>query len=156
MKLAEALARRADIQTRISELQGRIAQNARHQEGEDPPETPATLLEEVRRLADELEGLIRRINRTNSQTVVGRATLTDAIARRDALLVKRRVITAAAEAAAGRRDRVTRSEVKYVTSLDVAALRREADDLAQEYRTLDVRLQEANWTTDLVDEEASR
>ena len=40
MKLAEALARRADIQTRINEMQNRIVQNARHQEGEDPAEDP--------------------------------------------------------------------------------------------------------------------
>ena len=151
MKLAEALALRAQVQTRIVEIEQRIMHNARHQEGDEPAEDPTTLLAEVRRLADQLQNLVRSINRTNSASRLDDGTVTDAIARRDVLAIRRRVITNAAEAAAGRRDRVTRSEVKYMTSLDVPALRREADSLATEYRELDVRLQEVNWTTDLIE-----
>lgn len=149
MKLAEALARRADIQRRIGELQVRIGQSARHQEGETPPEPPAELLAQVRGLIDELESLVRRINRTNATSAFDGGTITDAIARRDALLLRRRALVAAADAAAGRHDRATRSEVKYVTSLDVSALRREADDVAAEHRDLDTRLQEANWAMEV-------
>ena len=36
MKLAEALKERADIQTRISQMQVRLSLNARVQEGEKP------------------------------------------------------------------------------------------------------------------------
>ena len=107
---------------------------------------------DVHRLVDELEILIRQINKTNTVTALDSGTLTDSIARRDALALKRRVVATAADAVAGRRDRVTRSEVRYLTSLDVAALRRQADELASEYRALDVKLQEANWATDLVEE----
>lgn len=152
MKIAEALARRADIQTRIADLQNRIVANARHQEGESPAEDPTALLAEVRRLADDLERLMRQVNRTNAATQFDAGTVTDAIARRDVLAIRRRSVVAAADAASGRRDRVTRSEVKFTTSLDVAALRREADDLARQYRELDVSLQEANWATELIEE----
>src|SRR6267154_1132966 len=41
--------------------------------------------------------------------------------------------------------RMTRSEVKFVSTVSVAAIQRKADDLAREYRELDTRIQEADW-----------
>ena len=41
VKLAEALAARADLQRRIEQLRSRIWDNARYQEGEEPAEDPA-------------------------------------------------------------------------------------------------------------------
>src|ERR671912_216042 len=65
MKLAEALANRADLQRRIEQMRGRLQKSALVQEGESPPEDPQELLEETERLVSELEGYLRRINRTN-------------------------------------------------------------------------------------------
>lgn len=39
MKLAEALARRADVQRRIEGMRGRLSAGALVQEGEEPPST---------------------------------------------------------------------------------------------------------------------
>ena len=47
------------------------------------------------------------------------------------------------------RSRFTRTEVKYVAAYPVAKLRETADAAAKEYRELDTRLQECNWTTEL-------
>ena len=47
MKLAEALQMRADLQRRISQLSGRLHNNARVQEGEQTPEDPEQLLMEL-------------------------------------------------------------------------------------------------------------
>ena len=62
---------------------------------------------------------------------------------------------AVADAAAGADQRgwarQMRSELRYITDLPVADLRQEADRLAQQYRVLDTRLQEANWATELVE-----
>jgi hypothetical protein len=44
MKLAEALALRAEVTRRIDQLRARIMDNARHQEGEQPTEDAASLL----------------------------------------------------------------------------------------------------------------
>jgi len=66
MKLAEALALRADAQKRLAQLQARATAAARYQEGEEPPEDAAALLADGRELTDEIESLIRRINRTNA------------------------------------------------------------------------------------------
>lgn len=95
VKLAEALALRADATRRVEQLRARITGSARHQEGETPAEDAAALLAEAGAVLDELESLIRRINRTNAATQIEGGTLTDALARRDVLRLRHSVITAA-------------------------------------------------------------
>jgi hypothetical protein len=154
VKLAEALASRADAQKRLAQLRNRIAMSARYQEGDAPSEDAGELLAEADRIADDLERLIRAINKTNSLTEVEPGiSLTDALARRDVLAVRRSMVQSAADAGSIRQDRSTRSEVKFVTSLDVPELRRRADDLAREYRELDARVQALNWETELIETE---
>lgn len=158
MKLAEALALRSDAQKRLAQVQARAVAVARYQEGEEPAENAVELIAEARAIADEIEGLVRRINRTNAATELEAGlTITDAIAQRDGLAARRTLVTAVADAAAGRHGdrhgwgRQLRSELRELTDVPVAELRREADDLARRYRQLDVRLQEANWATELAD-----
>ena len=153
MKLAEALALRADAARRVERLRARIVANARFQEGEEPTEDAAALLTEVGRVLDELEDLIRRVNRTNAATRMGpEGTITDALARRDVLRARHSVVTAAADAAAGQgTGRQLRSELKMLTALPVAQLRSQADDLARQVRELDVRIQQSNWEFDLLE-----
>lgn len=156
MKLAEALSLRADAARRVEQLRARIVGNARYQEGEEPAEDAAALLEEAGAVLAEYEVLVRRINRTNAATTIGAdGTLTDALARRDALRLQHSVITDAADAAAGKNrggyTRQLRSELKILSALPVAELRTRADGLAARLRELDVRIQRANWEVDLLD-----
>lgn len=155
MKLAEALALRAEAARRVEQLRGRIVDNARYQEGETPTEDAASLLAQTRQVCAELESLIRRINRTNTIAQLGTGTITDAIARRDMLKLQHNVITAAADAAAGRErgwGRQLRSELTFVSALPVADLRAQADDVARRIRELDIDIQRTNWEIDLLDE----
>jgi hypothetical protein len=156
VKLAEALALRADAARRVEQLRARIVANARFQEGEEPAEDAQALLAEVNGVLDELETLIRRINRTNAASDLGaEGTITDALARRDVLRTRHAVVTAAADAAAGKSGvgmgRQLRSELKILAALPVAQLRARADALAQQIRELDVRVQRANWEFDLLE-----
>jgi hypothetical protein len=154
MKLAEALALRADAARRAEQLRVRIAASARYQEGEPPAEDAAALLAEAAQALTELESLIRRINRTNAATRVGDGTLTDALARRDVLRLRHGLITAAADSAAGKDQRVfrqLRSELKMIPALRVAELRGQADDLARELREVDTLIQRSNWEADLLE-----
>ena len=152
MKLAEALLLRADCQKRMEQLKSRLIGSAKLQEGEVPPENPQKLLAEVEAVADQLMDLIRRINRTNSTTTfVEGSTLADALAERDVLLLRRGIYNDLATFASVRQDRITRSEVKYIATVDVAETRKRADELAKNYRELDARIQELNWKTELVD-----
>ncbi|MEH0147745.1 DIP1984 family protein [Corynebacterium sp. Q4381] len=150
MLLAEALARRAEADERLRALTQRLTQGALIQEGDTPAEDPAELLAETAHLLTEIETLVRRINHTNSQTPFEGATLTDALARRDATLRARRLYSQVADAAAARQDRYSRSEVRFVPTVDVAQLRKMADDAAKAYRELDTKIQQANWSTQLL------
>ena len=153
MKLAEALSLRADATRRVEQLRTRIVANARYQEGEEPTEDAAALLAEAGAVLNELENLIRRINKTNAATQIGpEGTITDALARRDVLRVRHSVVTAAADAAAGRGGgRQLRSELKMLSALPVAQLRSQSDDLARQIREVDVSIQKSNWEFDLMD-----
>jgi hypothetical protein len=156
VKLAEGLALRADASRRIEQLRTRVVANARFQEGEEPAEDARALLAEAGAALDELEDLIRRINRTNAATRIGpEGTITDALARRDVLRARHSLVTAAADAAAGKSQagigRQLRSELKMVAALPVAQLRAQADDLARQIRELDVRIQQSNWEFDLLE-----
>lgn len=156
VKLAEALSLRANAARRIEQLRSRIVSNARYQEGEEPAEDAAALLVEASEVLTEYETLIRRINRTNASTAIGvDGTLTDALARRDALRLRHHVLTASADAAAGTGQpgyaRQLRSELKMLSALPVAELRAQADALARELRELDVRIQQVNWEVELLD-----
>jgi hypothetical protein len=151
MKLAEALILRADLQKRLEQLKQRLAQCVKVQEGEAPPEEPGALLAEVERVAAELLGLIRRINRTNAATPFDGGTLSDALAQRDVFKLRRAVYVDTATAAVVQQDRYSKSEVKFRSTVDVAALRKQGDDLARQYRELDTRIQEANWRVELAE-----
>lgn len=150
MKLATALAERADTQTRLSELRGRLGNNARVQEGEEPAEDPKALLAELDALTAKLEELIARINLTNAATrTADGATLTELLARRDALKERLSIMRGFLDAASSLAGRATRTEIKVLPTVKVADLQKDADALSKELRLLDEQIQELNWTTEL-------
>ena len=61
------------------------------------------------------------------------------------------ILNEAAQHASFRQGRYSKSEVRFVTPLDVAQLHRAADDLARERRELDAKIQAKNWEADLVE-----
>ena len=95
--------------------------------------------------------LIQRINRTNAASPLGDGTLADSLAERDVLKIRYNAYRELANSASTSQSRTTRSEVKFVSTVSVAAIQRKADDLAREYRELDTRIQEADWLTTLLD-----
>ncbi len=151
MKLAEALILRADCQKRFAQLKSRLIGNAKVQEGDQAAEDPKELVTELERVADQLAELVRRINKTNSATpLAGDRTISDALADRDVLASRRAVYTDLAQAAAITQPVFTRSEVKYVRTIEVIEIQKRADELAKNYRELDTRIQELNWLTELI------
>ncbi len=152
MKLAEALAERAELLKQIEQFKARLARNAKVQQGEVPSEDPAEILAAFEGACADLERLIRRINRTNlaTETAPG-ATLTDLLARRDVLRVRMAVYRDLAQAASITQDRYSRSEIKFVSAVDVRTVQATADRLSKEFRMLDTQIQALNWTTDLIE-----
>jgi hypothetical protein len=151
MKLAEALILRADSQKRIEQIKQRLLRNAKVQDGDEPAEKPAELLQELERTAQELVQLIQRINRTNSATVFAENdTLSDVLAKRDILQLRHGIYSELAKAATVSQDRYSRSEVKFKSTVAVDEIQKMADRLAKEHRELDAGIQERNWKTDLL------
>lgn len=150
MKLAEALQERADLNRKIAQLRERLENNAIVQEGEQTAEDPAQLLRELDAAVARLEELMARINRTNTQTCDGARSITDLIARKDALRLQteayRDVIASASQIAR----RAMRTEIKILSAVDVRALQSRADELSRELREVDNRIQQLNWQTELL------
>jgi hypothetical protein len=152
MKLAEALVLRADVQKRLAQLRDRLRLSALVQEGEQPPEDPQDLLAQLDQLLGQLEELIVKINRANMQTNLSDGTiLTNALARRDVLTQRYNSLSTLVDTASDRTDRYGRSEIRKLSTVDVAALRKQMDDVARTRRDLDTQIQATNWTADLPD-----
>jgi predicted nucleic acid-binding Zn-ribbon protein len=151
MKLAEALQERADLNTKIAKLRQRIKFNVLVQEGEKSMEDPQTLIKELDSAISRLGKLMADINLTNCQTQVGDKTLTELIARKDALSAKLSAYRDIALEANQNTRRASRTEIKIKSQVKVAEIQKAADDMSAEIRKLDNMLQETNWTTELIE-----
>ena len=150
MKLAAALMRRADLQNKINELEIRLRNNARVQEGEKPAEAPADLLKALETAFKEYEALVTAINLTNAQPAEDGQTITARIAHRDALMWKQRVLRGFLNEASILAPRSAKTEIRITSSVDVRKLQRQFDNTAKELRECEEKLQEINWTTELI------
>ena len=150
MKLATALSERADLQRRLTQLQTRLNNNAKVQEGEKPAEDPADLLRELEGVITRLEELITRINLTNSQTFADGVSMMALLAKRDCLSKKLAVLRDFLDNASARVDRYSQKEIRILSTVDVAKLQKQVDDLSKELRLIDEQIQGLNWTTDLL------
>ena len=153
MKLAEALQERADLNRRIESLRVRLNTNAIVQEGENTPEDPQELLKELNRCTVRLEELIKKINITNCFTIVDGTSITAMIAKKDVLTTKISVYRDFLGCASNVAQRAKRTEIKILSTVDVAALQKEIDDMARDLRLIDNKIQAANWATDFPDDE---
>lgn len=150
MKLASALSERSDIQNRINELSVRLNNNAKVQDGDKPAEDPTILMRELDRLMSKLELLMARINLTNSSTVKDGKTISDLLAHRDCLKKKIEIMRNFLNNASSRVNRMTRTEIKIVSTVSVAEIQTELDGLCRELRQTDEKIQELNWITELL------
>ncbi|OPH49295.1 hypothetical protein BC351_37550 [Paenibacillus ferrarius] len=153
MKLAEALVLRADAQRKVAQIKQRLERVIKVQEGEQPAEQPTVLLTELDRTVEELVSWIKKINKTNAYTKFdGHLSIADALAERDNLMQKRNLLNDLLEAATIKQDRYSRSEVKFYRTIEVNELQKQLDDLAKSYRELDFKIQEKNWSVEVIEE----
>lgn len=150
MKLASALSERTDIQNRISELSVRLNNNAKVQDGDKPAEDPIVLMGELDRLLKRLEELMSRINLTNSRTVSDGRTITEILAHRDCLKKKIELTRSFLNTASNKVSRMTRTEIKIVSTVSVSEIQADLDELSKQLRITDEKIQELNWTTELI------
>lgn len=154
MKLAEALKRRADNQTYITELKGRLDRSAKVQEGSEPFEDVGLLLTALDLAIDNQVSLVERINHTNAVVTIARGlTMTSALALRDSLLLKRKILADLVNGATNSIHdwRSQKSELRTLVTFSVQKVQNEIDALAGEIRVLDLEIQQTNWTADFIE-----
>ena len=151
MKIAEALILRADIQKRIAQLKTRLNNNAKVQENEEPAENPELLLTELENLILQLNDLIVKINRTNTLSKIDGISLVELIAKKDTLSQKAGILREFIEIASQKVNLYSTTEIKVFSTVNVSELQKRLDKLSKEIRETDTKLQQANWTIDLVE-----
>ena len=151
MKLAEALSIRAEMKTKINNIQSRLNQNAKVQQGEQPAENPYLLIEELDSISDKMTKLIKNINYTNCMTVENGVSLTDMIAEKDVLNKKISVMKNFLSNASSLVNRYSNTEIKIQSTVDVAELQKQVDGMSKKLRDLDMNIQRINWTVDLIE-----
>ena len=151
MKLANALSQRAELQTRIRQLENRLYNNAQVQEGEQPSEDPEDLLRELEEDYSRLEELISAINRTNNTAKLqDGTTLSDLLARRDCLKGRLGILRNFLDSASALVRRHSASEIRIKSTVEVRRLQKQVDGLSKDLRELEETIQEKNWTTELL------
>lgn len=153
MKLAEALLHRKDLQIRIKEDQEALDAAVITPQGLGPDEEPQALLRGLEDSHAALESLITQINRTNNQAMLPSGlTLMEAIARREAQTKRLEHLKGLLKAILGRNRREFWSDNAplHITHLSPEQLRTQINGLAKGLRELDLEIQAANWSTDLV------
>ena len=151
MKLASALLERANLQSRIEELSRRLNRNAKVMAGEKPAEAPELLLKEMEDAYIRLEELIFKINMTNAQTMVDGMSLTALLAKRDCLKDKARTLRSFLGYASEKVQKLSKAEIAILSTVNVTDLQKQVDALSKELRIVDEKIQEKNWTTDLIE-----
>ena len=142
MKLANALSQRAELQTRIRQLENRLYNNA---------QDPEDLLRELEEDYSRLEELISAINRTNNTAKLqDGTTLSHLLARRDCLKERLGILRNFLDSASALVRRHSASEIKIKSTVNVRQLQKRVDSLSRDLRELEETIQEKNWTTELL------
>ena len=150
MKLAQALTIRKDALVRMNQLSSRLNDNAKVQAGQAPSENPYELLKQLDRCHADYVSIVNRINLTNTMTVGDGQRLGEMVVQRDSmikLLARKRKFVSEASALVSR---YSKSEILIESTVNVNALQTEIDQMAKKVRVLDDKIQELNWTTELL------
>ena len=151
MKLAEALLLRSDLQTKLASLQQRINNNVLIQEGDELSEDPNALMGEAFSVNTELHHLIAKIHATNAQakTNTGQSMLS-VLNTRDLLTQQHRIIQQAIDSSRRENGRYSSSEIRWVKTITVADLQKQADAISQQLRQNNLEIQASNWQIELI------
>lgn len=146
MKLAEALAQRRDLDTKIRELTSRAQNAALKPRGGSADEDVGKLMAEIDQARSDLTDLIVRINEANIKHGIMRRTI-----QREGLQQLAEIYRAQAQAS-----RVPRTRSMFEganeplePALPLAELQARADSLKEQARALDLEIQALDWQIEL-------
>lgn len=151
MKLAEALIERSDLQKQLEIFRKRMVDNAKAQDGLEPNEAVEFLTKELNSILSRLDYLIIHINKTNEYSLMADgSTLSATIAKKDILKKRLSLLGDLLNSGSELISRYSRSEIRIKATFSVPELQKEVDSISKQLRTLDTKLQEANWLTELI------
>lgn len=159
MLLAEALIYRKELKAQLDYTAKRLTLVAVVREGKQPVEDPVSLLAQFDGQLAEYKVLITAIHKTNLVAQVSDGqSVTEAIVMRDMLDERSTLLRKIDESVTERTTRERTSvfgtetpEAPFVPAVNVGAIRKEVAALAKQRRLLDVQIQRANWTHELVE-----
>lgn len=155
MKIAQALMRRADLKTRMQQVNARMVANATHQEDQKPAESASSLFVELLDVIKQYHNLVAAINTANANTTVeikdvGQMTLNEALCGRASLKTRAVYINALVEATLRATQRhYDRDDIKTVSVLDIQKLRKEADVTNAQFRAFNEAIEARNWEVEI-------
>jgi hypothetical protein len=150
MKLAELLNERKSVKTEIKKLRERLHLAAKMQEGDSKPvESPDALKETLIGLYRRFSDLIVQINRANMENSIEGKTLMELIVERDQAVALAELMHGLAEAATPKLERFSRNEIRYVPTIDIYSVRKDADIYSKAAREIDNIIQTANWNSEI-------
>ena len=131
-------------------MQQRIHKNVLVQDGDTPSEDPEQLIDEAVLVNKQLFELIQKIHQTNAQAQAnnGKALL-DILNQRDQLPAEHRIIQQALPNTHKDTDRYSVREIKWIKAVSVSKLQKQADEISQSLRLINLEIQASNWQIDL-------
>jgi len=151
LKLAEALEQLKAIKTKAEETRKIANSGVKIQEGDTLGLTCADAIDEFNTLTKSYEDLLKKINRAN-QTVVDKktgVTLSDLLVERDTQSYRVRMLDDIIRDATTSEFRLGRNEIRTILTIDVNKYRALRDEISENYRILNSRIQQMNWTIEI-------
>lgn len=120
------------------------------QDGDTPSEDPEQLIDEAVLVNKQLFQLIQKIHQTNAQAQAnnGKALL-DILNQRDQLTAEHRIIQQAIDNTQKDTDRYSVREIKWIKAVSVSKLQKQADEISQSLRLINLEIQASNCQIDL-------
>ena len=151
MKLAEALIEKKALEDKQYELIERFRQSVKIQEGDDSFEDCEVLLEELEKTNQLANELLKKITITNQHIKIDDRTLVECLIDRKSLATERDSLQKLYHYMTEKDYRISRAEIKTILTMNPVELNKKINHLAKELRVLDAKIQEKNWTVDLLE-----
>ncbi len=150
MKLAELLNERKAVKEEIKNIKDRLSLAVTMQEGDEKPvESPDELKNTLVELYIRHGDLIIKINNANIETRIDGKSLMQLISERDRHIAIANTLHDIAKEATPKHAVFSRNEIRYIPTIDIKMIRKEADDYSKIAREIDNKIQAANWNTEV-------
>ncbi|MGX6961871.1 DIP1984 family protein [Vagococcus xieshaowenii] len=151
MKLAEALIEKKALEDKQYELIERFRQSVKIQEGETSYEDCEAILNELEMCYQQSNHLLKKITRTNQMVTIEGKTLVECLIDRKTIATQRDSMQKLYHYMTEKDYRISRAEIKTVLMMNPVEVNKKINQLSKELRLLDTKIQEKNWTVDLIE-----